>query len=80
MGIASSSLAYATSFIYLNGMGKPRRKRKIKVRVQQSPKLVHKNDATRVEKAHEGKVLKRVSGRPPADVGPTFRLRIRRKK
>lgn len=61
-------------------MAKPksRKKRKGKIKIRKSVRLVHKNDATRVSK-HNVDSLPRIQGRPPADVAPTFRVKIRKK-
>lgn len=61
-------------------MAKPRKrnKRKGKIKIRKSVRLVHKNDATRVDKSHVGS-LPRMQARPPADVAPTFRIKIRKK-
>lgn len=58
-------------------MGKPkRRRRKSRIKLKQQVRLIEKNDATRVAKQN---VLPRMRARPPADVAPTFRLKIRKK-
>lgn len=61
-------------------MAKPkkRNKRKGKIKIRKSVRLVHKNDATRVDKSNVDS-LPRIQGRPPADVAPTFRVKIRKK-
>lgn len=61
-------------------MAKPRKrnKRKGKIKIRKSVRLVHKNDATRVDKSHVDS-LPRMQARPPADVAPTFRIKIRKK-
>ena len=41
-------------------------------------RIVEKNDATRVQKPDTTK-YKRITGRPPADIAPTFRIKIKRK-
>ena len=51
---------------------------KRKIRITQSVGLVHKNDATRVERP-DTLGMRRVKARPPADVSPTIRIRIRKK-
>lgn len=54
------------------------RKRKGKIRFSSRAQLVNKNDATRVAKpAIVG--TRKIQGRPPADVGVTFRVKIRKK-
>lgn len=55
-----------------------RRKRKSRIRIRQSAKLVNKNDKTRVHKPDTTR-YPRVQGRPPADNAATFRIKIRRK-
>ncbi len=55
-----------------------RNKRKGKIKIRKSVRLVHKNDATRVDKSHVDS-LPRMQARPPADVAPTFRIKIRKK-
>lgn len=60
---------------------KKRRKRlsnKGKITLQQRMRIVEKNDATRVQKTDTTK-YKRITGRPPADIAPTFRIKIKRK-
>lgn len=59
-------------------MKQHKRKRKGRVRIRQSATLVHKNDATRVERKYKEPV-QRVEGRPPADAGVTFRVKLRKK-
>ena len=59
---------------------KRRTKRKVKrrVKLKQSAKLIQRNDATRVERRALDSIP-RMSARPPADVAPTFRIKIRKK-
>lgn len=64
-------------------MAKIRRKpskRKAKVKFTQRMQLVAKSDKTRVH-TEKGDTagLKRIEGRPPADVGATFKIKIRKK-
>lgn len=64
-------------------MAKPRKRKynkrnKGKIKIRKSVRLVHKNDATRVDKSHVDS-LPRMQARPPADVAPTFRIKIRKK-
>lgn len=53
------------------------RRRRIKIRLSSDARLVHKNDRTRVAKQKVYPILKNT--RPPADVAPTFRIKIRRR-
>lgn len=53
-------------------------KRKAKVKLKQRIKIVEKNDKTRVALS-DTLGLKSVEGRPPADVGATFKIRLKRK-
>ena len=61
-------------------MAKPRKrnKRKGKIKIRKSVRLSHKNDATRVDKSNIDSIP-RMQARPPADVAPTFRIKIRKK-
>lgn len=64
-------------------MAKPRKRKynkrnKGKIKIRKSVRLVHKNDATRVDKSNVDS-LPRIQGRPPADVAPTFRIKIKKK-
>ena len=60
-------------------MPKPKkRKRKEKIRVRQSVAIVPK-DSIRNDSV-KNDTLPRIQGRPPADVAPTFRVKIRKKK
>ena len=52
---------------------KKTKKRKGKIRVRTGAKIV-KKDSVRND------TLPKVQGRPPADVAPTFRVKIRKKK
>ena len=54
------------------------KKRKGKIKFKQTARLVEKNDSTRVERA-DTTSYPRMKARPPADVGTTFRIKIRRK-
>lgn len=56
------------------------RKRKGKIKFTQSVRLIHKSDKTRVniEKGDTAR-LRKVEGRPPADVGANFKIKIRKK-
>lgn len=58
-------------------MGRPK-KRHAKIKIKQSARLVHKNDATRVAKT-DTVGMKRAKARPPADVAPTFKIKVRKK-
>lgn len=51
-------------------------KRKGKIKLTKRARLVEKNDNTYVAKPQ---VLPIIQGRPPANVGVTFRVKIRRK-
>lgn len=52
-------------------MKSPRRKRKAKVKISKRVKLQKKSE-------HKDS-LQRVEGRPPADVGVTFKVKVRKK-
>lgn len=56
------------------------KKRKGKIKFSQSVRLIQKTDKTRVdvEKGDTAR-LKRIEGRPPADIGATFKIKIRKK-
>lgn len=58
-------------------MGRPK-KRRGKIKIRKSARLVHKNDATRVER-DDTIGMKRVKARPPADLSPTFKIKVRKK-
>lgn len=60
-------------------MARPKKKRKGKIKVKQRMRLVHGNDATRVSK-NAVDTFPRMPARPPADVAPTFRIKIRKKQ
>ena len=49
------------------------KKRKRKIRVKTGAKVVKKDSV-------KNDTLPKVQGRPPADVAPTFRVKIRKKK
>lgn len=53
-------------------MGRPK-KRKGKIRVKTGTKVVRKDSV-------KNDTLPKVQGRPPADVAPTFRVKIRKKR
>lgn len=55
------------------------KKRKGKIKFKQTARLVEKNDATRVARA-DTTSYKKVKVRPPADVAPTFKIKIRNKR
>lgn len=57
---------------------KSSRKRKGKIKISSSARIVEKNDATRVAKPDTAN-YPRMQARPPADVGVTFRVKIKRK-
>ena len=54
------------------------KKRKGKIKFKQTARIVEKNDSTRVARA-DTTSYPRMKARPPADVGATFRIKIRRK-
>lgn len=60
-------------------MGKPKKKKKVKVRVKQSAKLVHRNDATIVESRHNNEypVMK---PKLPRSAAPVFKIKVKKKK
>lgn len=64
-------------------MARPKKKRQQKkrgrIKFKQSAKLIHKNDATRVDRSGID-TIPRMQARPPADVAPTFRVKIRKKR
>lgn len=55
------------------------KKRKGKIKFKQTAMLVEKNDATRVART-DTTSYKKVKVRPPADVAPTFKIKIRKKR
>jgi len=57
---------------------KKTKKRKGKIRVKTGAKVVRKDSVQRDSVRND--TLPRVQGRPPADVAPTFRVKIRKKK
>ena len=54
------------------------RRRKGKIKFTSSARLVEKNDATKVLKPDTTR-YPHVQGRPPASVGATFKVKLRRK-
>ena len=54
------------------------KKRKGKIRIKQKAAIVRKDSVQRDSVRND--TLPRVQGRPPADVAPTFRVKIRKKK
>lgn len=54
-------------------------KKKGKIKLSSSARLVEKNDATRVA-MRDTTNYPRIQARPPADVAPTFRIKIRKKR
>lgn len=57
---------------------KAKKRVKGKVKLTQRARIVEKNDATRVGKPDTAN-YPRMQARPPADVGVTFRVKIKRK-
>lgn len=55
------------------------KKRKGKVKLTQRARIVEKNEATRVERT-DTTSYRKVKVRPPADVAPTFKIKIRKKR
>ena len=55
------------------------KKRKVKIKFKQTALLVEKNDDTRVVKS-DTTSYRKVKVRPPADVAPTFKIKIRKKR
>lgn len=49
-----------------------------KIKITQRARIVEKNDATRVQRA-DTTIYPRIQGRPPASVGATFKIKIRKK-
>ena len=60
------------------GVRTKKKKRKGKIKISSSARIVEKNDATRVGKPDTAN-YPRMQARPPADVGLTFRVKIKRK-
>ena len=52
--------------------------RKGKIKVRQNVRFVHKNDKTRVSRRDTISGM-RIGGRPPADIGTTFKVKLRKK-
>lgn len=59
-------------------MSRPK-KRRGKIRITKSARLVHKNDATRVEK-DDTVGMKRMPAQMPRTVAPVFKVKVRKKK
>ena len=55
------------------------KKRKAKIKFKQTARIVEKNEATRVERT-DTTSYRKVKVRPPADVAPTFKIKIRKKR
>ena len=55
------------------------KKRNGKIKFKQTARLVEKNEATRVARA-DTTSYRKVKVRPPADVAPTFKIKIRKKR
>lgn len=53
-----------------------KKKQKVQIKLTERARLVHKNDKTRVQPPD---TLRKTRGRPPADVAPTFRIKIKKK-
>lgn len=53
-----------------------KKKQKVQIKITERARLVHKNDKTRVQPVD---TLRKAKSRPPADVAPTFRIKIRKK-
>jgi hypothetical protein len=62
----------------INSKRRARKRVKGKVKLTQRARIVEKNDATSVARTDTQKYRK-VKVRPPADVAPTFRIKIRKK-
>ena len=60
-------------------MAHKKRKLKRKVRIKQQARLIHKNDATRVAKPQTLDTIPRMKARMPADVGVTFKIKVKKK-
>lgn len=58
--------------------GKKKGKRNGKIKISQRARIVEKNDATRVAKPDTA-ALPKMKARMPADVAPTFKIKIRKK-
>lgn len=58
--------------------GRKKLSNKGKITLQQRMRIVEKNDATKTQKPNAIK-YKKVTGRPPADIAPTFKIKIRKK-
>ena len=61
-----------------NGVRTKKKKREGKIKISSSSRIVEKNDATRVGKPDTAN-YPRMQARLPADVGVTFRVKIKRK-
>ena len=59
-------------------MAKIKRKLQKKVRIKRNVALVHKTDATRVERK-DTVGMPRMKARPPADNGPTLKIKVKKK-
>jgi hypothetical protein len=57
---------------------KKTKKRKGKIRIKQKAAIVRKDSIRRDSVRND--TLPKVQGRPPADVAPTFRVKIRKKR
>lgn len=55
-----------------------RRKKRARIRLSQSAKLVNKNDKTRVQKPDTTR-YPRMNAQMPRSLAPTFKIKIRRK-
>lgn len=55
-----------------------RRRKKARIRIRQSAKLVNKNDKTRVHKPDTTR-YPRMAAQMPRSLAPTFKIKIRRK-
>lgn len=53
-------------------------KRKAKIKIKQSAKIVHRNDATRVERQNID-TIPRMKAQMPRTTGPVLKVKIKRK-
>ena len=54
------------------------KKRRVSIKVTQKAQVVRKDSISKDSVRSD--TLKKVQGRPPADIAPTFRIKVRRKK
>lgn len=59
-------------------MGRPK-KRRGKIKIRKSARLVHKNDATRVDR-EDTVGMKRMPAQNPRTIAPVFKVKVRKKQ